>query len=106
MESIIKINRDVFILSILSERPMSGYDLIKEIFHRYDVFLNQGSVYPVSYALEEDGTLKAEFHEGNKKPKLYSLTPEGREIAQKRLCDFTEAMEAILDSTSRRDKYA
>ena len=85
---------------------MSGYDIIKEIFHRYDVLLSQGSAYPILYSLEEDEILRVEFPKGNMRTKLYSLTPTGREIAQKKLCDFVEALEAILGSISGRDKYA
>lgn len=96
VDKIIKINREIFILSVLSERSMCGYDLIKEIFHRCDVFLSQGSVYPILYSLEEEGILRAEFNKGDMRTKRYSFTPKGRQIAQKKLEEFTKAMEEVL----------
>jgi len=96
MDKIIKINREIFMLSALSERSMCGYDLIKEIFHRCDVFLSQGSVYPILYSLEEEGILQAEFNKGDMRTKKYSFTPKGRQIAQKKLDEFTRAMEEVL----------
>ena len=96
IDKMIKINREIFILSVLSERPMCGYDLIKEIFHRCDVFLSQGSVYPILYSLEEEGILRAEFSKGDMRTKKYSFTPKGKEITQKKMDEFTKAMETVL----------
>ncbi|NPV63341.1 MAG: PadR family transcriptional regulator [Methanotrichaceae archaeon] len=88
----IKINKDIFILSSLLNKQMCGYDLIKEIFQDCDVFLSQGTVYPILYSLEEEGILQAEFSKGDMRSKRYSLTPKGRELAQKRLDDFAKAI--------------
>ncbi len=53
IDRIIKTNREIFILYSLLERQMCGYDLIKEIFLKCNVFLSQGTVYPILYTLEE-----------------------------------------------------
>jgi len=92
-ERIIRANKDVFILSSLLTMQMCGYDLIKDIFSRCDVFLSQGAVYPILYSLEEEGILRAEFGRGDMRTKRYVLTPEGREVAQKRVDDFIRAAE-------------
>ena len=52
VDKIIKTNREVFIMCSLLEKQMCGYDIIKEIFSRCDVFLSQGTVYPILYTLE------------------------------------------------------
>ncbi len=96
VDRIIKANREIFILSTLSDKSLCGYDLIKEIFLRYNVFLSQGSVYPILYSLEESGILRAEFSKGDMRTKVYSFTPEGRDITQKRLEEFVQAMEHVL----------
>ena len=88
IDRIIKSNREVFIMSSLIEKQMCGYDLIKEIFSRCDVFLSQGTVYPVLYTLEGEGLLHAEYSKGDMRSKKYSLTPKGRMIAEKELEDF------------------
>ena len=95
IEKIIKTNREVFILSLLLEKQMCGYDLIKEIFTKFDVFLSQGTVYPILYTLEDEGLLIAEYNKGDMRSKKYSLTPKGREVAEKDIENFTNALERI-----------
>ncbi len=95
IEKIIKTNREVFILSSLQEKQMCGYDLIKDIFTKCDVFLSQGTVYPILYTLEDEGLLKAEYSKGDMRSKNYSLTPKGREVAEKDIEEFTKALERI-----------
>ena len=92
VDRIIKTNREVFILSSLLEKQMCGYDLIKEILSRCDVFLSQGTVYPVLYTLEGEGLLHAEYSKGDMRSKKYSLTPKGREMAEKDVEDFSKAL--------------
>ena len=92
IERIIKTNREVFILSSLLEKQMCGYDLIKDIFTKCDVFLSQGTVYPILYTLEDEGVLMAEYSKGDMRSKKYSLTPKGREIAEKDIEEFTNAL--------------
>ncbi len=95
VDRIIKNNREIFILTILLEKQMCGYDLIKEIFLKFNVFLSMGNVYPTLYSLEEDEILRAEFSRGNMRSKNYSLTPRGREIALKNIEEFVRAMDHI-----------
>ncbi len=101
IDRIIKSNREVFIMSSLVEKQMCGYDLIKEIFSRCDVFLSQGTVYPVLYTLEGEGLLHAEYSKGDMRSKKYSLTPKGRKIAEKELEDFSKALEQVSILLSR-----
>ena len=95
VDKIIKTNREVFIMYSLLEKQMCGYDIIKEIFSRCDVFLSQGTVYPILYTLEEEGLLHAEYSKGDMRSKKYSLTPRGREAAEKDVEDFAKALEQI-----------
>ncbi len=91
----VKVNKDILILHTLLDKQMCGYDLIKEIFMKSNVFLNQGVVYPILYSLEEEGILQAEFSKNDMRTKRYSLTPEGRIIAQRKLDEFAKAIEYI-----------
>jgi len=101
IDRIIKSNREVFIMSSLVEKQMCGYDLIKEIFSSCDVFLSQGTVYPVLYTLESEGLLHAEYSKGDMRSKKYSLTPKGRKIAEKEIEDFSKALEQVSVLLSR-----
>ena len=85
-----------FVLFVLANKPMCGYDVIKEIFSRCNVFLSQGNVYPILYSLEEEGILRAEFTKGNMRSKLYFIAPEQRETIQKKIDLFVKAMESML----------
>jgi len=95
IDRIIKTNREVFMMSSLIEKQMCGYDLIKEIFSKCDVFLSQGTVYPVLYTLEGEGLLHAEYSKGDMRSKNYSLTLKGRKIAEKDVEDFSKALEQV-----------
>ena len=96
VDRIVKANREIFVLCVLANKPMCGYDVIKEIFFRCNVFLSQGNVYPILYSLEEEGMLRAEFTKGNMRSKLYSIAPEQRETIQNKIELFVKAMESML----------
>ena len=49
VDRIVKANREIFVLFVLANKPMCGYDVIKEILSRCNVFLSQGNVYPILY---------------------------------------------------------
>lgn len=95
VDRIIKTNREVFMMSSLLEKQMCGYDLIKDIFSWCDVFLSQGTVYPVLYTLEGEGMLLAEYSKGDMRSKKYSLTLSGRKVAEKDVDDFAKALEQV-----------
>ncbi len=97
MERIVKANKEMLVLSILMNKSICGYDLIKEILIKSNVFLSQGSVYPILYSLEDEGILLAEFSKGDMRAKKYSFTSEGRNIAQRKLEDFVRALEDTME---------
>lgn len=96
VDRIVKANREIFVLCVLADKPMCGYDVIKEILIRCNVFLSQGNVYPILYSLEEEGILRAEFSRGNMRSKLYFIAPEQRDTVQKKIDLFANAMESML----------
>jgi DNA-binding PadR family transcriptional regulator len=101
IERIIKANRDVIIMSFILDKPMCGYDLIKEIFSKYDIFLSQGTVYPLLYTMEGEDLLQAECQKGDMRTKRYSLAPKGQEIAEQELKNFSKALEQVSELLSR-----
>jgi PadR family transcriptional regulator PadR len=96
VDRILKANKEIFVLLVLANKPMCGYDVIKEIFFSCNVFLSQGNVYPILYSLEEEGMLRAEFTKGNMRSKLYSIAPGQRETIQNKIDLFVKAMESML----------
>lgn len=69
------------ILSLLKDRPMHGYEMIREIAERSGGAWkpSPGSVYPTLQMLEDEGLIES-ASEGGKK--LFSLTAEGRTEAE------------------------
>ncbi|MDP9887913.1 PadR family transcriptional regulator [Pseudarthrobacter enclensis] len=66
------------VLALLAERPMHGYQVIREIEKRSGGSWkpSAGSVYPTLQLLADEGTISAEESNGRK---IYSLTEAGRE---------------------------
>lgn len=68
------------VLALLAEKPMHGYQIIQQIEERSGGSWkpSPGSVYPTLQLLADEGLIKAEESGGRK---TYSLTEEGREVA-------------------------
>jgi hypothetical protein len=66
------------VLALLAERPMHGYQIIREIEERSGGTWkpSAGSVYPTLQLLADEGLIRAEESNGRK---IYSLTAAGRE---------------------------
>jgi DNA-binding PadR family transcriptional regulator len=71
------------ILTLLTERPMHGYEMIQEIAARSNGLWkpSPGSVYPTLQLLEDEGLIAATETDGSKK--LFELTDDGRATAEK-----------------------
>lgn len=84
------------VLSLLSERPMHGYQIINEIAERSGGSWkpSAGSVYPTLQLLADEGLIEAEEQNGRK---TYSLTDAGRDVAGE------SAGRAPWESSSARD---
>ncbi|MFW6198252.1 MAG: PadR family transcriptional regulator [Acidobacteriota bacterium] len=100
---LVKGGATTLVLSILDERPMHGYELIRTIRERSDgIFeLSEGTVYPLLYALRDRGLLESESEtspEGRRR-KVYRLTTAGREHLEELLDEwrlFREGMRLAL----------
>jgi PadR family transcriptional regulator PadR len=92
---------DVLILKTLSSGSMHGWGISQRIQQVSDDVLqvNQGSLYPALYRLENQGWIKAEWgtSENNRKAKFYELTRAGR----RRLTEETESWERFSAAVAR-----
>ena len=96
MPQIVKSSKELLVLSMILEHPMSGYDLIKKIMIKTDVLLSQGTVYPILYSFEEADILQAEYGKSDMRKKIYHLTPQGKEIAQDKIDHFVQAFNHFI----------
>lgn len=73
---------DMLVLRALQLEPMHGFGISIRIRQMSDEVLQveQGSLYPALYRLEDQGWIKSEWgtSENNRKAKFYSLTAAGR----------------------------
>jgi DNA-binding PadR family transcriptional regulator len=97
----VKKHIEIAVLSMLSDRPLSGYDIIKEILARYDVLISQGTIYSLLYALKDEGILQVGFTKGDLREKIYSCTQNGKQVAVKKIAEFIEADECFLISIKK-----
>jgi PadR family transcriptional regulator len=72
---------DLLILRTLAAAPMHGWGISQRIQQVSDSVLvvNQGSLYPALYRLEEEGWIASEWgaSENNRRAKFYKLTRNG-----------------------------
>jgi PadR family transcriptional regulator PadR len=92
---------DVLILKTLSTEPMHGWGISQRIQQlSKDVLrVNQGSLYPALYRLENQGWIRAAWglSENNRKAKFYELTRAGR----RQLAHETESWERFSTAVAR-----
>lgn len=94
---------DLLILKTLTRGPLHGWAVSKRIRQTsQDVLqVNQGSLYPALYRLEDRGWIEAEWgvSDEGRRVKLYGLTPAGRKqlaAEHERWGLFARAVQAVL----------
>lgn len=81
-KELVKGSTSTLILSLLNDRPMYGYELIKVMEERSNgIFsLKEGTLYPLLHSLEEQGVIEAYWGQGDtgRKRKYYRITKSGQ----------------------------
>ena len=90
---------DLLILKSLQHEPMHGFGISVRIRQMSDEVLQveQGSLYPALYRLEEKGWIKAEWgvSENNRKARFYELTSAGRKQLEAETANWKQMSAAI-----------
>jgi transcriptional regulator len=94
---------DMLILKAVSLGPLHGYGVLLRIeqISKDRLAIQQGSLYPALYRLEDQGWIQSEWgeSENKRKAKYYRLTADGRrrlESEEKKWNQMTEVIAAIL----------
>jgi PadR family transcriptional regulator PadR len=90
---------DMLILKTLAPEPAHGWGIALRIqqVSRDVLQVNQGSLYPALYRLEQQGWIDSEWgiSENNRKAKFYRLTDEGRRQLDAETENWARVSEAI-----------
>jgi transcriptional regulator len=90
---------DLLILRTLGRGPSHGYAIAQALHQLSDEVLRveEGSLYPALYRLEQKGLIDAEWRvtEHNRKAKFYRLTRKGRREAEAELDGWVRLSGAI-----------
>jgi PadR family transcriptional regulator PadR len=90
---------DLLILKSLSTTPNHGYGIAMRIHQLSDdeLRVEEGSLYPALYRMEEQGLIESEWGvtENNRKAKFYTLTRKGRTAAQAELDGWVRLSKAV-----------
>jgi PadR family transcriptional regulator PadR len=90
---------DLLILKTISLGPRHGWAIAKRIEQMSGEVLQvqQGSLYPALYRLEEQGWIKASWKETEtgRQAKFYTLTRTGREQMEKELTNWSRLSAAV-----------
>src|SRR5262245_34685360 len=90
---------DMLILKTLVLEPMHGWGISRRIQQTSSGVLNvnQGSLYPALYRLEEQGWITAEWgsSENNRQAKYYKLTRAGRKQLEEETANWQRLAAAI-----------
>ena len=96
---------DSLLLSLLSERPMYGYHIIKELDGRSQGYFKfkEGTLYPALHRLEKSGLIEGKWQAlpSGQQRKYYHITEKGdATLADKKSGwkDFLNAMNLIFQS--------
>ena len=97
---------DLLILKSLQHEPMHGFGVAVRIGRMSQAMLTveQGSLYPALYRLEDQGWIRSEWgvSDNNRKAKFYSLTATGRKQLQaeeQRWAKLSMAINLVLGNT-------
>jgi PadR family transcriptional regulator, regulatory protein PadR len=91
---------DLLILRTLAAGPMHGWGISQRIQQVSDSVLvvNQGSLYPALYRLEEEGWIASEWgaSENNRRAKFYKLTRSGERQLERKQQNWQRLATAVF----------
>lgn len=90
---------ELVILKTLARESMHGYGIVQRIHETVEDLLKveDGSLYPALYRMEERGWIKSEWgvSENNRRAKFYQLTKAGRKQLEAECANWERISQAI-----------
>ena len=92
---------ELMILNTLVREPMHGYGIVQKIHQAANdlVKIEDGSLYPALYRMEERGWIKSEWglSENNRRAKYYKLTRTGQKKLEAERANWNRVSKAITN---------
>ncbi len=106
---LIKGNIDALLLSLIGQKPMYGYQILKELDTKSQGYFRfkEGTLYPALHRLEKSGLITSRWEtlESGRQRRYYHLTERGSALlTEKKLqwSNFTMAMNLIIQPEATR----
>jgi DNA-binding PadR family transcriptional regulator len=81
---------------LLCEKPMHGYELIKEIGARLECRVSPGQIYPFLGKLQKNGLIAVK-KSGKREKKVYALTRGGKAFARRMIARFGDLIGLAIE---------
>ncbi len=98
-------NIEPLLLYMITETPMYGYQIIKELETRSRGYFKfkEGTLYPVLHRLADEGLVSAAWMslDRGRQRKYYSITPRGTEALADKRAEWRELLNAVAAITHR-----
>ena len=90
---------DMLVLRVLSGGPLHGWGIAQriQVLSKDVLQVEEGSIYPALYRMENKGWIKAEWgqSDNNRRAKYYEMTKDGRKQLANESKDWARICEAI-----------
>src|SRR5262245_58777829 len=100
----------LLILSLLSRKPMYGYEIAATVHRDTDGAFTwrEGSLYPSLHKMETDGLIVGEWEEkeSGRKRRYYHITKQGRAALREKLKSWTDLCRAVNGILEKSDGQA
>ncbi len=113
MNQLKKGSTPLLVLSVLQEKPMYGYQIMRELEQRSQGYfsLTAASLYPTLHKLEDEALVTSQWQEGqgNRRRKYYTITEKGQEILNQHAAEwqaFADHLMALIPPSLHRAEGA
>lgn len=97
----------LLVLSVIAEKDMYGYQIIKEIEEKSEkvFYFKEGTLYPILHSFEKEGYVSSFWNvsEQGRKRKYYKITDKGRKVLSKSKNEwksYSSAVEMVINSSA------
>ena len=102
---LLKGSTDSLLLALLSERPMYGYEILREVESRSDGYFNmkEGTLYPALHRMERDGLVEGLWRTApsGQYRRYYAISRQGLQRLEQRRTEwrsFSHAVDLVIAS--------